>query len=97
MRSWNADILEIRLRAWKPAFPMPKLKDFQNDGFGWYCRHCAKELPRKRSTKSRLFSEGEAESKSPEMSTEALAKWADAARTRLMCPRCGITESVEIR
>ena len=75
---------------------MPKLNDFQNDGFGWYCRQCAGEMPAQKPKKnSRLVSEGEAESKSSELSTEALAKWADPAQTRLMCPRCGITEMVD--
>jgi len=77
---------------------MPKLNDFQNDGFGWYCRQCEREMAvRKPKKKSRLLSEGEAESKTPDLSTEALAKWDDATRTRLTCPRCGITESVELR
>ncbi len=75
---------------------MPILNDFQNDGFGWYCRHCAAEMAAQRpSTISRLMSEGEAESKTPELSTRALAKWEDAAQTRLACPRCGITETVD--
>ena len=71
--------------------------DFQNDGFGWYCRQCANELRSDTAgdSPSRLMSEGEAESKTPDLSTEALAKWADAAQTRLMCPRCGITEMVD--
>ncbi len=76
-----------------------ELKDFVNDGFGWACRHCAKELTTERSegSRSRLLSEGEAESKEPRLSTHALAKWADAARTTLICPRCGIAEPVDIR
>ncbi len=36
--------------------------------------------------------EGEAESKQPELSTSALAKWADPAHRTLICPTCGITE-----
>jgi len=76
---------------------MSTLNDFQNDGFGWYCRQCAKDLRSDIAddSPSRLMSEGEAESKTPAMSTDALAKWADAARTRLTCPRCGITEMVD--
>lgn len=45
---------------------------------------------------SRIMREGEAESKAPEMSNLALAKWADPAHRTLICPRCGITELVDI-
>jgi hypothetical protein len=78
---------------------MSKLNDFHNDGFGWYCIPCEKELRSdlNDNSPSRLMSEGEAESKSPELSTQALAKWADPAQTRLMCPRCGITEPMDVR
>ncbi|HVQ56181.1 MAG TPA: hypothetical protein VMS29_05460 [Pyrinomonadaceae bacterium] len=78
---------------------MPQLNDFRNDGFGWICRHCEHELgsgaPQK--AHSRLMTEGEAESKNPELSNRALAKWADVAQTRLVCPRCSITETVDPR
>ena len=74
-----------------------ELKDFYNDGFGWICRHCQAELGDTEvdAGLSRLMREGEAESKKPELSTKALAKWVDPARTALMCPRCGITERAE--
>jgi hypothetical protein len=74
---------------------MFELNDFYNDGFGWICRHCERDLEtRKTENKehSRLMSEGEAESKQPKFSNLALAKWADPAQRTLMCPRCGITE-----
>ncbi|MGQ0541211.1 MAG: hypothetical protein ACT4O9_05080 [Blastocatellia bacterium] len=84
---------------------MPELNDFINDGFGWVCRHCHLEQMSEpeavasgsSSSKviSRLLCEGEAESKSPRLSTQGLAKWADPAQTTLTCPRCGITELVE--
>lgn len=76
-----------------------ELNDFYNDGFGWICRHCEKELaaePEPEPQHSRFMTEGEAESKQPELSNKALARWADAARRTLMCPRCGITELAEI-
>ena len=78
---------------------MRELNDFYNDGFGWICRQCERELQRDDESdgKSRLIAEGEAESKQPEMSTAALAKWADAAQTVLVCPRCGITETIDPR
>jgi hypothetical protein len=73
--------------------------DFFNKGFGWVCRHCDRELSRNCSddrSHSRLFAEGEAESKTPQLSTLALAKWADIERRTLMCPRCGIVERIDI-
>lgn len=78
---------------------MAQLKDFYNDGFGWICRQCERELSPKKDTRkvSRLMTEGEAESKSPELSNRAMAKWFDAAQTTLICPRCGVTEPVDVR
>ncbi len=73
-----------------------ELNDFYNDGFGWICRHCERELKAEHthSTRkhSRLMREGEAESKNPKLSNQAMAKWLDPARRTLICPRCGITE-----
>ena len=78
---------------------MMELKDFYNDGFGWICRHCESDLKNsnvsENQTHSRLLREGEAESKSPRLSSQALAKWTDKAQTTLMCPRCGIIESID--
>lgn len=77
-----------------------ELNDFYNDGFGWICKHCERELNdqthKASKKKSRLMSEGEAESKKTEFSNIALAKWADKAQTMLVCPRCGITEPADI-
>ena len=74
-----------------------ELNDFYNEGFGWICKHCERELEKQTNAAapkkhSRLMREGEAECKQPELSNAALAKWADAAERTLMCPRCGITE-----
>jgi hypothetical protein len=77
---------------------MQDLNDFYNDGFGWICRHCERELTKEENPenkRSRLLTEGEAESKSPRFSNIALAKWADPAQRTLVCPRCGITESAD--
>lgn len=76
---------------------MADLSAFYNNGFGWICRQCEREPGREDEADdvSRLLTEGEAESKAPEMSNRALAKWADAAQTMLVCPRCGISESTE--
>jgi len=78
---------------------MSQLKDFYNDGFGWICRQCERELSLDKDpkSKSRLMTEGEAESKTPELSNRAMAKWLDAAQTTLICPRCGLTEPVDVR
>ena len=73
-----------------------ELNYFYNDGFGWICKHCERELKSQiivsDQTHSRLMREGEAESKQAELSNSALAKWADKAQRTMMCPRCGITE-----
>jgi hypothetical protein len=72
------------------------LNDFYNAGFGWICKHCERELASQNNIAdnktSRLMTEGEAESRNPELSNLALAKWADVAQRTLTCPRCGITE-----
>lgn len=74
-----------------------ELDDFYNDGFGWICKHCERELKEQESEdsgsmQSRLMREGEAESKNPRLSSPAQAKWADRAQRTLICPRCGLTE-----
>ncbi len=76
---------------------MSELEHFFNDGFGWLCRACARriEAPGETEKHSRLWREGEAETKSPRLANFALAKWADEARTTLICPRCGVTEKVD--
>jgi hypothetical protein len=78
---------------------MIELNDFYNDGMGWMCRHCDRELGKDAASTgshSRMFREGEAEGKSPMLSNPALAKWADKTRRTLVCPRCGITELADI-
>ncbi len=78
-----------------------KLNDFYNDGFGWICKHCERKLNDQNDTSeqkhSRLMREGEAESKEPKFSNQALAKWTDDTRQTLICPRCGITEFTDKR
>lgn len=71
-----------------------ELNDFYNEGFGWICKACERELNEDDDGEkpSRLMREGEAESKNPALSNRAMAKWADAAERILTCPRCGITE-----
>lgn len=76
---------------------MIDLADFYNNGFGWICKHCERELayPSETKERSRLMTEGEAEIKNPELSSVGLAKWTDKAQTTLICPRCGISEFVD--
>ena len=75
---------------------MIELDHFHNDGFGWACKQCEAELQQPETeTRSRLFREGEAESKQPTFSHVALAKWADQTHRTLICPRCGIAEAVD--
>jgi ribosomal protein L37AE/L43A len=81
------------------VFVMIELNDFYNAGFGWICRHCEGELTGPGTAvvdHSRIFREGEAESKVPELASPALAKWTDKTRRSLTCPRCGVTEPVDI-
>lgn len=67
---------------------------FINHGFGWVCRHCRAEEEAQEGNRgrARFHSEGEAEEKEPALSTPALARWRDATRRTLFCPRCGVEE-----
>lgn len=73
------------------------LEHFYNDGFGWVCKKCTTAAKPGKDPVSRLLSEGEAEGRSPELSTRALAKWADEERTELECPQCGTRERFKER
>lgn len=74
-----------------------ELNNFYNKGFGWICKRCERELQTDDTDKktSRLMTEGESESKQPKLSSVAMAKWTDKAQRSLICPRCGIIESVD--
>ena len=78
---------------------MIELNNFYNDGFGWVCKACDRELndagDAVDAEHARFFREGEAEAKQPKLSNHALAKWLGPARTTLTCPRCGVTEPAE--
>lgn len=76
---------------------MRETESFINEGYGWTCKRCraaggpeteaesAHELPR-------FFREGEAEERDARLSSPALARWKDASRRTLVCPRCGVEE-----
>lgn len=75
-----------------------EIDHFINPGYGWMCKHCAAEreagVVALVKGRARFFTEGEAESKEPALSTPALARWRDATRRTLYCPSCGIEEQV---
>jgi hypothetical protein len=76
------------------------MEHFINEGFGWTCRRCHEETKARESqpdSRARFFTEGEAEDRDPQLSAPALARWRDASRNTLMCPRCGIEEQIQIR
>ncbi len=78
---------------------MIEIDNFYNDGFGWICKRCEAELAETKipggAKLSRIMREGEAESKQPRLSNLALARWQDAAKTILTCPRCGLSEKTD--
>jgi len=78
---------------------MQQTGDFFNDGFGWKCRQCDAELRLAKADDNslpRYFREGEAEATLAELENAGRAKWTDATRRFLTCPRCGITEPFEL-
>jgi hypothetical protein len=78
---------------------MIEYNDFYNDGFGYICKRCERETQANQQVsedkRSRIMREGETESKQPNFSNTALAKWLDKLQTTLICPNCGITEKVD--
>jgi hypothetical protein len=72
---------------------------FINLGYGWLCKTCSGNngdvtIYTEHSSRARFFSEGEAESKEPRLSTEGLAQWADSSRQKLVCSSCAIEEVI---
>jgi hypothetical protein len=79
------------------VFTVIETTHFINTGFGWVCKHCSAEQDApavQEQGRARFFSEGESESKEPRLSTTALARWRDATRQALVCPRCSIEETI---
>jgi hypothetical protein len=78
---------------------MLAIDNFYNDGFGWICKNCERELaetnPPTGDKLNRIMREGEAESKQPRLSNLALARWTDSTKRSLVCPRCGRVEQVD--
>ena len=77
---------------------MPETAHFINEGYGWTCKRCRDEEAPPASPSSnnlpRFFREGEAEDREPRLSSPTLARWKDDARRTLVCPRCGVEESI---
>ncbi len=88
----------IRHLASDICFTVAETDHFINAGYGWLCKHCTAEADGARAkeegARARFFTEGEAEDKTPAMSTPALAKWRDASRQSLVCPRCCVEEAI---
>ncbi|HEY0006224.1 MAG TPA: hypothetical protein VGB17_15700 [Pyrinomonadaceae bacterium] len=71
---------------------------FINPGYGWMCRHCNPENTLSAPLapgRARFFTEGEAEDKEPVLSSGIIARWRDASRRKLFCPRCGVEELMD--
>jgi hypothetical protein len=69
---------------------------FINVGYGWVCKHCSQQSRPSQDDNAlaRFLREGEAEEKEPQLSTVALARWRDASRQTLVCPRCSLEETI---
>src|SRR6266576_1242327 len=81
-----------------PSF-VNQTNHFFNLGYGWLCKHCSAEDAEPHEERSGLWQflqpqreKGNAEKKAPKLRSLVLARWADAARQSLVCPRCGIEE-----
>jgi hypothetical protein len=68
---------------------------FFNLGYGWLCKHCSaadsERSHQPRETHSSFFSHAEPETKPSGL---PLAGWTDSSRHALICPRCGIEETI---
>jgi rubredoxin len=74
------------------------MEHFFNEGFGWTCRRCHAETKARESqpdSRARFFTEGEAEDSDPRLSAPALARWRDSSRQALICPMCGVEETLD--
>jgi rubredoxin len=67
-------------------------------GYGWLCKHCSaadsERAHQPRESPSGLFSQSEPEKKEANKPGLPLATWTNASRRALICPRCGIEETI---
>jgi hypothetical protein len=66
---------------------------FINFGYGWICKRC-QAINETRAGEAGARSRFLAEAEDPTHSTAILARWSDASRQTLFCPRCVIEERV---
>jgi hypothetical protein len=80
---------------------MNQTNHFFDVGYGWLCKHCsaadteAKHQPRE--AQAGFFGNAEPDQKqsNPPAPALALATWTDPSHHSLVCPRCGIKESIK--
>jgi ribosomal protein L37AE/L43A len=66
-------------------------------GYGWLCKHCSAadaEATHQPEHHASFFSHDDSEKKQAQQSGLALATWTDTSRHALICPRCGIAETI---
>ena len=94
------DISETNIRHLTSIPFVIETTHFINTGYGWVCKRCSAEMEEECASdavekgRARFFTEGEAETKEAHLSTPALARWTNATRQALRCPRCSIEETI---
>jgi hypothetical protein len=75
---------------------MNETNHFFNLGYGWLCKHCSAENTEHHEHKGSFwhFFKTEPQPKKPQLPSLVLARWTDASRRTLACPRCSIEEMV---
>jgi hypothetical protein len=68
---------------------MNQTNHFFDLGYGWLCKHCSSADTEAKHRPSETG--GKRQEKPPAL---ALAGWTDSSRQALICPRCGIEESI---
>jgi hypothetical protein len=78
---------------------MNETNHFFNLGYGWLCKHCSAEDAEHHEARGGFWSlfhksQPQPEKKIPKLPSLVLARWTDASRQTLACPRCSIEEPV---